>query len=325
MNSDKNAWQGTSGVALHLRNNSMAELFGSGSIHDITASGSIVYVEASSYNMEMGSGIRGNNGNLIGVQLAGPAGATAVIDGEITGVKDSAIHMNDGSNKNTFSGTLECKIDTNATIHGNSGDPWGTVTVQTNNGKLDIYGKIVNNYSGNHSGIYMAHNIGLTTVTLHSGATVSENYAVNGTAGIFVGLGNLTMEDGVSVTNNVSACRQGDAGAGVFVSEGGHFTMAGGTVSGNVSAGSNAGVSTMPRDWSQDGNVNVSQSSQAILNGGNITNNFRKAAVSKNADGVTATATGGVPSTLSISGTADNFGHQGRFLSVSNAVSLDHP
>lgn len=321
---DSQAWQGTNGVALHLRNNSGAVLCESGSVSDITGSqgqrGSIVFVEASSFEMKYGSGIRGNNGVFMGVQLAGAAQAEAVINGEITGVQDSAIHMNNGSNSANFTGILKCTIGKDAWIHGNNGGPYGTVTMQTNNGELDVSGRIVDNTSTDHAGICMAHNVGLTTVRLHSGAQISRNYSTGGVAGIKVCAGSLSMEDGVIIDGNASSAT--DEGAGVFVSQGGHFKMDGGTISNNISIGSWAGVGAELSDFGER------QNAQVILGGGAISGNLREATniTPPPAGSSPATAADGRESALSIAGNALNalnYGHLNRFLSVSNDVALD--
>ena len=243
------------------------------------------------------------------------------MNGEITGLQNTAIHMNEGSPSTSSEGTLKCSIGQTGSVHDNGGSGYGTVTMQTINGTLDVYGKIIDNFSTSHAGICMAHNMFTTSVTLHDGAEVSRNYSTGGVAGINASFGSVTIEEGASVSDNVSLSTASDRGAGVYVSEGCLFALNGGTVSGNVSAGNNAGVVVELSNWSQ-GNWG-SQAARAQLNFGAIEGNVRNATITTNADGVTATTEGGDQSSLVVTGDGGNYGYATRYLSVSNDVNID--
>ena len=326
--SSSNAWNGTAGVAVHLRGG--ADLTLNGSISKISGSenGNAIYIlgsvgaEESSCTMNDGSVLRDCSANITGIQLYGSGPASLTMNGEITGLQNTAIHMNEGSPSASTEGTLRCSIGQTGSVHDNGGSGYGTVTMQTINGTLDVYGKIIDNFSTSHAGICMAHNMFTTSVTLHDGAEVSRNYSTGGVAGINASFGSVTIEEGASVSDNVSLSATSDKGAGVYVSEGCLFVLNGGTVSGNVSAGDNAGVVVKLSNWSQDNWG--SQAARAELNSGTIDGNVRNATVITNADGVTATTEGGDQSSLVVTGGEKDYGYATRHLSVSNDANIDY-
>lgn len=317
------AWQGENGGALHLRGGAEAEV--SGVISNVTGSEvkndkSVVYATGggsapSSLTLGEGARIENNGENIVGVQLFGNNGVQACVDGEITGIGNSAIHVNTDGNGSDDPESMQLVIGPNAYIHGNNGAGYGTVTVQSKAAKVDVYGKIVENASSDHSGLCMANNFGTKTVTLHDGAEISRNYSSGGVSGVRVSLGTLVMEEGAVIEGNISASK--NDGAGVWVTNGGQFIMQGGRIAGNSSAGKGGGVSVDANPFATRYAVSVPY---AQLEGGSITGGLMNATVTS-AEGGGNSVSGGDPNDLTVVGGA-TYGNVSRFLSVSDLVSL---
>ena len=278
---NSNMWQGTNGTALHLRNYSTGQL--NGKISNITAVTSAVYVEShSEFTMTEGSSIS-NISSGMGIQLFGNLGATLYMDGEITGVNNSAIHLNGGKPENKAD-ILKATIGPNGNVHHNGGNAYGTVTAQTYNGRIDVYGKINSNYSSNRAGITIATNMDATTVYLHDGAEICNNVAY-GTSGVAVAKGTVVMEDGALVSGNITTGTE--RGSGIFIERDGLFIMEGGQIINNASAGTFGGVAFKSEEYYVEEIHPCS-----ILNGGTISGNVMNVTIAgegSNADQYSAT------------------------------------
>ena len=255
-------WQGTSGTALHLRNNATGTLTATGLIANVTGGGSIVNLSGSTYTMDAGSVMSGNQGN----NIAAYGGANTIyMNGEITGIRSGNGNGNyDAINLQAVSDAKDliyCKIGATGNIHDN--DVWyGSVYVQGNNIELHHYGKINNNCSSDKSGgIVLANNMTGAKVFMYDGAEVIGNKSDNDGAGVMVSCGTFTMNGG-KISGNIA---KGQAG-GVYVRRGGQFIMNGGEISNNHAKKYGGGVSFVASDYS--GYVPY-----VALNGGTISGN----------------------------------------------------
>ena len=255
-------WQGTSGTALHLRNNATGTLTATGLIANVTGGGSIVNLSGSTYTMDAGSVMSGNQGN----NIAAYGGANTIyMNGEITGIRSGNGNGNyDVINLQAASDAKDliyCKIGATGNIHDN--DVWyGSVYVQGNNIELHHYGKINNNCSSDKSGgIVLANNMTGAKVFMYDGAEVIGNKSDNDGAGVMVSCGTFTMNGG-KISGNIA---KGQAG-GVYVRRGGQFIMNGGEISNNHAKKYGGGVSFVASDYS--GYVPY-----VALNGGTISGN----------------------------------------------------
>ncbi len=310
------AWQETNGGALHLRGGAVATV--NGIISSVTGQngkGSVVYATGggsapSSFTLGKDASIKNDGENVIGVQLFGNNGVYANVDGEITGIGNSAVHVNTDGKGSDDPDSMQLVIGPNAYIHGNNGVGYGTVTVQSKAAKVDVYGRIVDNVSSDNSGLCMANNFGTKAVTLHDGAEVSRNYSSGGISGVRVSLGTFEMEEGAVVEGNISASK--NHGAGIWVTNGGQFIMHGGRIAGNSSAGIAGGVAVETNPYN-------GCDSFAQLNGGSITGGLMNATVTS-AEG-SHSVTGGNPNHLTVVG-GKTYGNVSCYLSVSDEVSL---
>ncbi|MDD5914123.1 MAG: S-layer homology domain-containing protein [Oscillospiraceae bacterium] len=260
--SNNKMWQGTSGTALHLRNNATGTLTATGLIANVTGGGSIVNLSGSTYTMDAGSVMSGNQGN----NIAAYGGANTIyMNGEITGIRSGNGNGNyDAINLQAASAAKDliyCKIGATGNIHDNN--VWyGSVYVQGNNIELHHYGKINNNCSSDKSGgIVLANNMTGAKVFMYDGAEVIGNKSDNDSAGVMVSCGTFTMNGG-KISGNIA---KGQAG-GVYVRRGGQFIMNGGEISNNHAKKYGGGVSFVASDYS--GYVPY-----VALNGGTISGN----------------------------------------------------
>ena len=255
-------WQGRNGTAIHLRNNATGTLTATGLITNVTGGGTIVNLSGSTYTMDAGSVMSGNQGN----NIAAFGGANTIfMNGEITGIRSGngngnydAINLQAASNATDL---IYCKIGATGNIYDNN--VWyGSVYVQGNNIELHHYGKINNNSSSDKSGgIVLANNFTGAKVIMYDGAEVIGNKSVNDGAGVMVSCGTFTMNGG-KISGNIAT---GQAG-GVYVRRGGQFIMNGGEISNNHANKSGGGVSFVASDYS--GYVPY-----VALNGGMISSN----------------------------------------------------
>lgn len=238
-------WQGREGTAIHLRNNATGTLTATGLITNVTGGGTIVNLSGSTYTMDAGSVMSGNQGN----NIAAFGGANTIfMNGEITGIRSGngngnydAINLQAASNAEDL---IYCKIGATGNIHDNN--VWyGSVYVQGNNIELHHYGKINNNSSSDKSGgIVLANNMTGAKVFMYDGAEVIENKSTNDGAGVMVSCGTFTMNGG-EISGNIA---NGQAG-GVYVRRGGHFIMNGGEISNNHANKYGGGVSFVAGDY----------------------------------------------------------------------------
>ena len=255
-------WQGRNGTAIHLRNNATGTLTATGLITNVTGGGTIVNLSGSTYTMDAGSVMSGNQGN----NIAAFGGANTIfMNGEITGIRSGngngyydAINLQVASNATDL---IYCKIGATGNIHDNN--VWyGSVYVQGNNIELHHYGKINNNSSSDKSGgIVLANNFPGAKVIMYDGAEVIGNKSDNDGAGVMVSYGTFTMNGG-KISGNIA---MGQAG-GVYVRRGGQFIMNGGEISNNHANKYGGGVSFVASDYS--GYVPY-----VALNGGMISSN----------------------------------------------------
>ncbi|MDD5926606.1 MAG: hypothetical protein PUD12_00220 [Firmicutes bacterium] len=255
---DADMWQGKNGTAIHLRNNATGTLTATGLIKNVTGGGTIVNLSSSTYTMDAGSVMSGNQGN----NIAAYGGANTIfMNGEITGIGNgnyNAINLQAASNATDL---IYCKIGATGNIHDNN--VWyGSIYVQGNNIELHHYGKINNNSSSDKSGgIVLANNMTGAKVFMYDGAEVSGNKSNNDGAGVMVSCGTFTMNGG-KISDNIA---KGQAG-GVYVRRGGQFIMNGGEISNNHANKYGGGVSFVASDYS--GYVPY-----VALNGGTISGN----------------------------------------------------
>ena len=255
-------WQGRNGTAIHLRNNATGTLTATGLITNVTGGGTIVNLSGSTYTMDAGSVMSGNQGN----NIAAFGGANTIfMNGEITGIRSGngngyydAINLQVASNATDL---IYCKIGATGNIHDNN--VWyGSVYVQGNNIELHHYGKINNNSSSDKSGgIVLANNFPGAKVIMYDGAEVIGNKSDNDGAGVMVSYGTFTMNGG-KISGNIA---MGQAG-GVYVRRGGQFIMNGGEISNNHANKYGGGVSFVASDY-------FGYVPYVALNGGMISSN----------------------------------------------------
>lgn len=165
---DADMWQGTDGVALHLRNGAVGSIQQNAVISDLEKGESAIAVLACNLNVEKNTVIK-NLKNMIGI--ADSYAGIVYFDGEITGMQGSRNALN--IQNDNFNVT----IGPNAWIHDNH-TGYGTIYSQGTGGTLHIYGKINNNIaSGRGGGLAMANNFGPSTVTMYDGAEICNNYS----------------------------------------------------------------------------------------------------------------------------------------------------
>lgn len=259
---DAHMWQGKNGTAIHLRNNATGTLTATGLIANVTGGDTIVNLSGSTYTMDAGSVMSGNQGN----NIAAYGGANTIfMNGEITGIRSGNGNGNyDAINLQAASDATDliyCKIGATGNIHDNN--VWyGSVYVQGNNIELHHYGKINNNSSSDKSGgIVLANNYTGAKVFMYDGAEVIGNKSDNDGAGVMVSCGTFTMNGG-KISGNIA---KGQAG-GVYVRRGGQFIMNGGEISNNHANKYGGGVSFVASDY-------FGYVPYVALNGGTISSN----------------------------------------------------
>lgn len=235
---DGDMWQGKSGVAIHVRNSASATL--NGNVSNILGSGSsAVFVVGGEFYMNESSAIKDCGDGVKGISEYGNIESYVYMNGEITGIKnDNAININVESSTVPDVEPLRCVIGPEGNIHDNSVRN-GAIYMQTVNGTLDIYGKINNNINSGEtsgSGVYMAHNHKLSTVTMYKDAEICNNKGSK-YGGLIVSEGTFIMEGG-TISGN-SAVNYG----GVYVRNSGSFIMNGGEIKDNISTNNDGGLS----------------------------------------------------------------------------------
>ena len=244
---DADMWQGTKGVALHLRNGAVGSMSAIGEITDIKGSENAVFAtgEAVRFTMEHGSKIH-NFANLCGVYMENSS--QLYMDGEISKLsKAVAVSLNDGA-----AGEIQSK----GFIHDNQ---CATAVVYLRGGsQLTIRGKINDNEStGNCAAVFVVTNGGASHATLEAGGEICGNINGGKKYGAAVdlqqGACSFTMNGG-KITGN-----KGPLGAVQIHKGQAALIMNGGEISGNVLSG-NADA---------DANVYLNEKEpKAILNAG---------------------------------------------------------
>ena len=244
---DADMWQGTKGVALHLRNGAVGSMSAIGEITDIKGSENAVFAtgEAVRFTMEHGSKIH-NFANLCGVYMENSS--QLYMDGEISKLsKAVAVSLNDGA-----AGEIQSK----GFIHDNQ---CATAVVYLRGGsQLTIRGKINDNEStGNCAAVFVVTNGGASHATLEAGGEICGNINGGKKYGAAVdlqqGACSFTMNGG-KITGN-----KGPLGAVQIHKGQAALIMNGGEISGNVLSG-NADA---------DANVYLNENKpKAILNAG---------------------------------------------------------
>lgn len=260
-----------------------------------------VVLQGANVVMEEGSVIRNLVLSAKGIQ--GSARSSIQMGGEITGLSSGGNAINTG-------GDVQCVIAATGNIHHNT--VWyGTVYMQ--GGTLDIYGKINDNYSTDRAGgVCLAHNIGYTVATLHTGGEICGNYAKQTGGGVMVSYGSFTMEEGSRIDNNAAH----DEGGGVYVRNGGTFIMNGGSVSGNKTEKFGGGIAYKATAWG--GGAKPLAHANVVLHGGTVSGNRMFCTPAGNSP---AELLGGAENELAIDATKGSCSY--RNLSIDRTLSYD--
>ena len=306
ISANKNAmWQADNGTAIHLRNRAEGTLTSTAVIEDISGGGNAVYSNSCDLTAENGSVIEKCT-STIGIAVTGACKVN--LDGEITGLTGAAqaINLNQGE--------FHVTIGKNAYIHDNEVG-YGTIYIQAQNGKLDIYGKINNNIASDRGGgIAMANNYRYpTVVTMYDGAEICNNYSAQTGGGVMVSVGTFTMKGG-TISDNIA----NEMGGGVYVRRGGNFIMEGGTISDNKTAQYGGGIAYEAKDY--NGGVPC-----VTLKDGTVAGNTMSATIDtvKEDSHITKiNVSGGVSNDISILNKDDVFSYVNRNLFISDDVTI---
>ena len=297
---DVDMWQGTNGVALHLRNDAVGSIQQNAVISDLDKGESAIAVLACNLNVGKNTVIK-NLKNMIGI--ADSYDGIVYFDGEITGMQGSKNALN--IQNDNFNVT----IGPNAWIHDNH-TGYGTIYSQGTGGTLHIYGKINNNIASDRGGgLAMANNFGPSTVTMYDGAEICNNYSAQTGGGVMVSVGTFIMKGG-KISNNVAK----NEGGGIYVRRGGTLILEAGTVADNQTKSFGGGIAYEASDYK--GCVPCVE-----LDGGSVSGNKMHVTISKNNDAIETT--GGVSNDIAISEKSDDvFSHITRYLNISDKINL---
>ena len=302
---DSDMWQKTNGIAIHLRNQAIGTLDSTCSIdNQNTKVGgeSIICSNACDLTVYDGAVIK-NATQTKGIAALGTCRVD--FDGEITGLKGNSNALN------LQNGEFNVTLGKNANIHDNQ-TGYGTIYIQAQNGKLDIYGKINNNTASDRGGaIAMGNNFQYPTiVTMYDGAEICNNYSAQTGGGVMVSVGTFTMKGG-TISNNLAKMM----GGGVYVRRGGSFIMEGGTIVENTTAEYGGGIAYEAGDYN-NGIPCVT------LNGGTITDNTMSATIEEDSEKKQMVASGGVSNDISVLNKDNVFSHIDRYLYISNDATI---
>lgn len=302
---DSDMWQKTNGIAIHLRNQAIGTLNSTCSIdNQNTKVGgeSIICSNACDLTVYDGAVIK-NATQTKGIAALGICRVD--FDGEITGLKGNSNALN------LQNGEFNVTLGKNANIHDNQ-TGYGTIYIQAQNGKLDIYGKINNNTASDRGGaIAMGNNFQYPTiVTMYDGAEICNNYSAQTGGGVMVSVGTFTMKGG-TISNNLAKMM----GGGVYVRRGGSFIMEGGTIVENTTAEYGGGIAYEAGDYN-NGIPCVT------LNGGTITDNTMSATIEEDSETKQMVASGGVSNDISVLNKDNVFSHIDRYLYISNDATI---
>ncbi|MFR5860002.1 MAG: hypothetical protein ACLUJC_12445 [Clostridia bacterium] len=297
---DVDMWQGTNGVALHLRNDAVGSIQQNAVISDLDKGESAIAVLACNLNVGKNTVIK-NLKNMIGI--ADSYDGIVYFDGEITGMQGSKNALN--IQNDNFNVT----IGPNAWIHDNH-TGYGTIYSQGTGGTLHIYGKINNNIASDRGGgLAMANNFGPSTVTMYDGAEICNNYSAQTGGGVMVSVGTFIMKGG-KISNNVAK----NEGGGIYVRRGGTLILEAGTVVDNQTRLFGGGIAYEASDYK--GCVPCVE-----LDGGSVSGNKMHVTISKNNDAIETT--GGASNDIAISEKSDDvFSHITRYLNISDKINL---
>ena len=297
---DVDMWQGTNGVALHLRNDAVGSIQQNAVISDLDKGESAIAVLACNLNVGKNTVIK-NLKNMIGI--ADSYDGIVYFDGEITGMQGSRNALN--IQNDNFNVT----IGPNAWIHDNH-TGYGTIYSQGTGGALHIYGKINNNIASDRGGgLAMANNFGSSTVTMYDGAEICNNYSAQTGGGVMVSVGTFIMKGG-KISNNVAK----NEGGGIYVRRGGTLILEAGTVADNQTKSFGGGIAYEASDYK--GYVPCVE-----LDGGSVSGNKMHVTISGNDDAIETT--GGVSNDIAISEKSDKvFSHITRYLNISDKINL---
>lgn len=298
-------WQKTNGIAIHLRNQAIGTLDSTCSIdNQNTKVGgeSIICSNACDLTVYDGAVIK-NATQTKGIAALGTCRVD--FDGEITGLKGNSNALN------LQNGEFNVTLGKNANIHDNQ-TGYGTIYIQAQNGKLDIYGKINNNTASDRGGaIAMGNNFQYPTiVTMYDGAEICNNYSAQTGGGVMVSVGTFTMKGG-TISNNLAKMM----GGGVYVRRGGSFIMEGGTIVENTTAEYGGGIAYEAGNYR--GGIPC-----VTLNGGTITGNTMSATIEEDSETKQMVASGGVSNDISVLNKDNVFSHIDRYLYISNDATI---
>ena len=210
------------GGTFNMRNNSSV----SGNTGGGVSVADNYFNQRGTFNMQDNASVSGNTG--VGVSVGR--------DSEYTGGSYS---------EGTFTMQDNASVSGNTATAGEGGGVWvsrGTFTMQ---GSASVSG---NTTRENGGGVY----VGRGTFTMRNNASVSGNNARISGGGVYVGDSygvTFTMQDNATVSGNTAG-----NGGGVYVSDGGTFTMQGGTISGNT-AGRNGGGVFVDSGFTKSGGI----------------------------------------------------------------------
>ena len=299
---NSNMWQGTNGSAIHLRNSAKGTLTGTCAIENVSGGESAVYTTGCDLTVDNGCVIK-NVVNTKGIQVEGKC--IVFFDGEITGMsgKSNALNLQNAE--------FQVTIGKNANIHDNH-TGYGTIYIQAQNGKLDIYGKINNNIASDRGGaIAMANNFKYPTlVTMYDGAEICNNYSAQTGGGVMVSVGIFTMKGGTISGNSAK-----EEGGGIYVRRGGSLIMEGGAIINNATAKFGGGIAY------EAGNYNGGVPS-VTLNGGTISGNMMGATIETNTTNGMIAVSEGESNDLAVSNKDDVFSKADRYLYISDKANV---
>lgn len=204
-----NMWQGTSGMAIHLRNNATGTLTATGLIEKVTGN-NIVYLNSSDFTMDTGSIINNHAENsadpkthgIYSVDSKADQRNEVRINGEICGINGNPLQI---ANTNVNLGET-------GNLHNNFVN-YGALYLQKN-ATADIYGKINNNTATGRGGGIGTAGHGFVEINLYSGSEIKDNISGNTGGGMSLKNCRLTMFGG-EISNNTSKT----LGGGIFLYE----------------------------------------------------------------------------------------------------------
>lgn len=308
---DSDSWQSGEGAAIHLRNESEGTL--NGVIEKINTGNATkdhqkntVYVENSNFDMSKDAEINTEGQYIRAIGTGGNQGVTLNINGTVTGVLNAQvfnINIADATHPETIPVLNPVKVTLGSDCHVVHNSATNIIYMQTIGGTLDIYGHIDDNFHSG-DGIWMCHNNGVSTLTLHDGATISRN---NTTASTFYAEKCTFNMQGGSIDHNVST----KGTAGISTDSGCVFIMTGGSITDNVTAGDHGTVcygASKASIWNAnaEGSPNAYFYPRIELQGGTISGNLKNAKVVDPGDGKAYEYSEGVPTGLEVYSRGDD-------------------